>query len=279
MEFLQTVLASSVVTTALVGAVGWLFRELIQNRLRATVEHEFNAKLAALQSELRNSEEMLKAELRAKEAQIQSLQGSALSAMTGHRMALDKRRLEAIDQLWAAMNDLARARGIATSMSIIKTDAVSQRIANDPKLQEFFKAFGEVDPKEILKEDGWKARPYVTGLAWAYFSAFRSIVALSSARLYLFQMGLGDDFTNSMAVVSIVKAALPHQVQYIEKHGVAALPLLLDELETSLLDEFARMQSGEESDQQSVKRTADILAAVNAAVLKTRDAAVTDDKR
>ncbi|MGT2471660.1 hypothetical protein [Paraburkholderia terrae] len=273
MEFLQTVLASSAVTTALVGALALLCRELIQNRLKATVEHEFNAKLASLQSELRNSEEMLKAELRAKEAQIQSLQSSALSAMTGHQMTVDKRRLEAIDQLWSAMNDLTRARGIATSMSIIKTDAVSQSIANDPKLQQFFKTFGEVDLKEILKEEGWKARPYVSGLAWAYFSAFRSIVALSSARLYLFQMGLGEDFTNSINVVNIVKAALPHQVEYVEKHGVAALPWLLDELEISLLAEFARMQSGTESDQESVKRTADILAAVKAAAQQNKELA------
>lgn len=260
MDFLKTVFASTLSTTVLVALVLWLFRQLIQNRLKAAVEHEFNTKLSALQSELRNSEEMFKAELRAKEVEIQALQNSALSAMTGRQMAVDKRRLEAIDQLWSAVNDLSRSRGIATTISVFKFSEVSKRIETEPKLREFFKAFGEVNLPETLKEDGWRARPHVSRLAWAYFSAFRSIIAVSTAKLYLLQKGLGGDFPISVA--NMVKAALPHRSEHIDKHGEAALPWLLDELETSLLEEFSRISSGKATDQESVKRAAEILAAV-----------------
>lgn len=272
MDFLKTVFAGTLSTTVLVALVLWLFRQLIQNRLKAAVEHEFNIKLAALRSELRNSEEMFKAELRAKEVEIQDLQNSALSAMAGRQMAVDKRRLEAIDQLWSAVNDLSRSRGIATTVSLIKFDEVSKRIETEPKLQEFFRAFGEVNLQATLKEEGWKARPHVSRLAWAYFSAFRAIVAVSTAKLYLLQKGLGSNFT--VNVENMVKTALPHRAEYIDKHGEAALPWLLDELETSLLDEFARMASGKETDQESVKRAAEILAAVKD-VQKQNEAAAT----
>ncbi|MDR6503548.1 hypothetical protein J2785_006741 [Burkholderia ambifaria] len=274
MEFLQTVLTSSVVTTALLAALGWLCRELIQNRLKAAVEHEFNRKLAALQSELRSSEENFKAELRAKEAQIQSLQSGALSAMAGRQMAVDKRRLEAIDQLWSAVNDLSKARGIAWTTSIIKFDEVSKQIATDPKLQEAFKSFGEIDIRADLKEEAWKARPHVSHLAWAYFAAFRSIVALSLSRLYLLQRGLPVDITDHVKVVDMVKVALPHRVAYVEEHGAPALPWLLDELETSLLNEFARMMSGTESDRESVQRAAEIIAVAEAVQMQNREEVV-----
>ncbi|WP_175942145.1 hypothetical protein [Burkholderia pyrrocinia] len=272
MEFIGTVLASTAATTTLVGLILWLFKQLIQNRLKASIEHEFNAKLAELHSKLRNSEESFKAELRVNETQIQSLQSTALSAMAGRQMGVDKRRLEAIDQLWSAVHDLSRARSIAATTSIIKFDAVSKEIEGNPKLQEFFKMFGDVDLREVMREDGWKARPFVSKLAWAYFSAFRAVVSFAAARLYLLQHGVGaEKFTDYVKVSDMVKAALPHQVAYIDKFGAAALPLLLDELEACLLDEFSLMLSGQEADQEGVKRAAAIAAAVKVVEQQNRD--------
>ena len=97
----------SVTTTALLALALWLGRNLIATRLVKSVEHEFNTKLESLRAELRkNEEELFKADLRSKEAEIAALRGGAMTAMASRQVALDKRRLDAVDQLWSALTAL-----------------------------------------------------------------------------------------------------------------------------------------------------------------------------
>lgn len=87
-------------TTALLSVVLWLLRSVISTRLRASVQHEFDQKLETMRATLRSSEEAFKADLRGKEAQIAALRSGAMSALASRQAALDKRRIEAVDQLW-----------------------------------------------------------------------------------------------------------------------------------------------------------------------------------
>ena len=106
----------AITTTALSGVALWLGRNLIFTRLTKSVEHEFNGRLETLKAQLRDSEERLKAELRNRESEIAALRGGALSALASRQAALDKRRLEAVDQLWTSVSALAPCRAIAASM-------------------------------------------------------------------------------------------------------------------------------------------------------------------
>lgn len=99
MSFIDFAL-SAVGWTVLVGIAIWLSQHLIVTRLRASVRHEFNEKLEMLRADLRKSEESFKADLRAKETQIEVLRSGALLGMTSRQTTLDKRRLEAVEQLW-----------------------------------------------------------------------------------------------------------------------------------------------------------------------------------
>lgn len=93
-------------SAGLIAALAWLFRNAIETRLRASVQHEFNEKLETFRADLRKSEETFKADLRAKESQIEALRGGALSGLVSRQTVLDKRRLEAIEQLWDAIEKL-----------------------------------------------------------------------------------------------------------------------------------------------------------------------------
>ena len=75
-------------TTGLLAVALWLTRNLILTRLTNSVEHEFNAKLETLRTQLRESEERLKADLRAKEAEITALRSGAMTAMASRQMPL-----------------------------------------------------------------------------------------------------------------------------------------------------------------------------------------------
>ena len=258
-------LVSTLSTGAALAFLVLIFQEAIKTRLTASIKHEFEAKLAALKSELHKSEEIFKAGLRKKENEILALRSGALSAMASRQTLFDKRTLEAIDQIWNGMHAMTPASGIAKAMSVWKWDVVERRIETEPKLKEIFLAFGKVNPKEVLDGEGWKGRPYVSKLTWAYFSAYRAIVGLSVGKLALFQSGMGGNLMDTERIVGLVTAALPHQEAYVKQFGVTVLANLLDELEEKLLQEMERMLKGAESDLASVQRASEIMIAVEKA--------------
>ena len=65
------------------------------------------------------------------------------------------------------------------------------------------------------------------------------------------------------AIAKLVKVALPHHVQYIDKVGEAGYHNLLEELEGRLLDELRKMLAGVEADKASVEQAAEILKRSN----------------
>ena len=88
--FVQSVLASSATTLALLAMVGWLTREVIKTRLTASVKHVFEKEIEAVKAENREREALLQAELKAqdtrlhadlrkKELQLQVLQSGVLT--------------------------------------------------------------------------------------------------------------------------------------------------------------------------------------------------------
>jgi len=71
--------------------------------------------------------------------------------------------------------------------------------------------------------------------------------------------GLENDFADMEAITNLVKVALPHQAEFIEKFGPSGFHYLLEELESFLLLELTNILRGEKSDQESIQRAALIL--------------------
>jgi hypothetical protein len=248
-------------TTFLFGLALWLSRNLITTRLAKTVQHEFDSKLETIRAEFRRSEESFKADLRSKENQIEALRGGALSALASRQVALAKRRLEAVDQLWSEVTtSLAKLKYASMVMVTIDFDKASEMVAKSPQAQEIFKVIaGPIEPLK-LANDAAKARPFVTQIAWALFSAYQSIILLSVTQLQVLKLGVdGAKYFKKDAVQNLIKVALPHQADYVAQYGSAGYPLLLDELESRLLEELKKMLEGGESDKATVEQAAAIL--------------------
>lgn len=263
----------AVSTTFLFGLAVWLFRKLIVTRLAKSVQHEFDNKLEVIQAELRRSEESFKADLRSKENQIAALRGGALSALASRQAVLDKRRLEAVEQIWEAVTSLARLKYASQIMGTIKFDVASAMAAKDPKMREAFEVFAtpmdKVDTPE--NKNAEKARPFVPQIAWALFSAYRAIILLAVTQFHLLKSGL--DGTKLLAAPeNLIKAALPHRTEYIEKHGYAAYSYLLDELESRLLAELQKMFEGGESGKATIDQASAIVKEVDRAMESARSA-------
>jgi hypothetical protein len=247
---------------ATLGAIlGWLSRLLIETRLNASVRHEFDVKIETLRAEFRKSEAQVAAELRSRDALIDTLRSSAISGLASRQANLDKRRIEAVDQLWSATVALAPAKSIAVLMKGVKFDVAVEHASRNPKIREMFEFLGQsFSSGPMQATDAFKARPFVSPLAWALFYAYLSVVALAVAKFQMLKSGLNwPDVLNNEGVANLVKVALPHQEGFLGQHGTDATLFLLDELESRLLDELQKSLLGGDSDRASLNQAAAIL--------------------
>lgn len=263
--WLLSTLSSTLVVSLLMAAAAWLARNWISTRLAASIRHEFDTKLADSNSAHRRSELSLEASLRNKQLQIDALSSSALSGVSNRQAAILQRKLLAIDQLWSAFNTLAPARVAATFLSVLNYEAAAKEAEKNERFREMFKTVGGIDMKTLHSPEAWKARPHVSELAWSFYSAYSAIVSVAALKMKQLELGLNMKMTDDVKVLNLVKAALPHREEYIEKHGMGGVVFhLLPELESSLLAEFKLMLSGVADNEESVKQAAQISKMVEA---------------
>ena len=250
---------------AIFGLVLWLCRNLIETRLKRSVKHEFDTKLESLRSELRKNEELFIADLRTKDAEITALRGSVMTAMANRQVALDKRRLEAVDQIWSSVTALAPAKGISSVIAALKYENAVDMAASNEKIRQMFTRIGsDFDIMKIDISNSTKAQPFVSPMAWALFSAYKATLMYATLKLELLRTEIGTTkILNKTGVAKIVKAAIPQYEAYIEKHGDSAYHYLLDELENRLLEELRRMLTGVESDKANAEQVAEIIKQSN----------------
>lgn len=247
-------------TSALMVLVLWLLRNLIITRLTKSVSHEYDKKIENLKTSLRQSEETFRAELKAKEAQIEALRTGALSGIINKQASLYQRQILAVEQIWDAAASLLPAKNVSALMASVKFDAMADEAAKDPRVREIFTTMGGVfDMSQLKMGEASKARPFISPLAWAFYSAYEAIVVYAVFRLKILQAGVAKDFANEDSIKRLVKVALPHHADYVEKFGASGFHYLLEELEHSLLEELAAILRGEKSDKESIERAASII--------------------
>ncbi len=249
------------IVTLLLLLVLWFSRNFIAALVAKGLEHKFNARLEEIRAELREKEELLRADLRTRESEISALRSGAITAMASRQIALDRRRIEAVDQLWSAVTALAPVRGCAYLLGVMDAGAAADEAKRNPRFRETLGSLGgNVDPDKILSKEGAAARPYVTPMAWALFSAYLTIIAQAVIRTKIMMLGVGENnFSNNEAISKLIKSALPDRESWIDKVGEVGYHSFLEELENRLLDEIRRMLASSESDQESVAQAAEIL--------------------
>ncbi len=247
-------------TTTLLALALWLSRNLISTRLTNSVRHEYDTKIESLKTELRQNEESFKADLRAKESQIEALRSGALSGISNRQSAIFQRQLEAIEQLWNVVVLLGPAKAISGTMAVIKFETAVKEAAKNPKAREMFAMVSDIDMKTLPTSQALKTRPFVSPLVWAYYSAYEAIVTHAVLLMHMLKNGIDMvEVIDSKHVTKLVKLALPHHVEYIEKYGPSAFHNLLEELESNLLAAFKLMFKGEELDKETVDKAANII--------------------
>jgi hypothetical protein len=247
------------ISLAINGAFLVLFfvgRKLIETNVTKSVEHKFDTKLEATKSDLR-----------AKETEISALLDMVLSGRTQRQALLDKRKIEAVEAIWVAVGKLAPFALASASMARIKFDKAAEKAPRDPNLRKFFAVIA--DPSLINNLDKEKTamreQPFLSPLAWAYFSAYQSIVMGAYMEARMLAEGVEDagKLLKRYHAKDLLKVTLPHQNDFIENNDPRAYYFLLDELRDCLLAELRKMLEGHDVDRTTIDQAKRISNAIN----------------
>ena len=254
-------------TMALFSLALWLARNLIITRLTKSVEHEYASLLEAYKLELRRSEEDFKSELRSKELEISALRSGVLSAVSNRQLLLDKKRIEATEEIWSSVVSLGAFNFVSSWMSRIKFEEAAEAAKTDPNVRKLVEVLDkQIDP-EVIKARlvPSKSRPYVTPMLWASYSAYSTVMMQAVMRAYVIKHGVGFDLIDSSKCSEVLKLVLPHQSSYIDKFGPSCYHHLLEEIEEKIIREIHQTISGAETDEAGIKQAAAVIKKCNEA--------------
>jgi hypothetical protein len=247
-------------------AIGvFIGRNWLKASIERAVQHRFDEKIEALRTELRKGEETFKSELRLKETEIAALRDGILNGRAQRQALFNQRRMQAVERVWSAINILAPFRVVSEFMARINFSVVAEEAAGDRRIQEFAAMITKnVPDMKTFEIPAKNEQPFVSALAWAYFSAYQMVVLAAYMRAKVLEFGLNNaaKLFNNEPIKALLKAALPHQSEYIDQYDASAYHFLLDELQERLLAELQKMLRGEDQDAASVAQAAIIMKLV-----------------
>lgn len=247
-------LTTTTVFGVLLGLVIWLSRNLIITRLTASVRHEYDVKIEKFRNDLGR-----------KQNQIEALRSGALSGIVNRQSVLYQRQVSAVDQLWSGIIQMVPAKNIATQMAVFKFENTAKVASESPQVQQLFETIGaNFDQNCLSTPEAGRSRPFTTHIAWAYFYAYQSILGHYVAKMLLLQQGLrdADKLIDNKKISTIIKVALPHQSDNIDRFGHEMFHLFIDELENHLIMELRRILEGSQANDENVRQANQILEAV-----------------
>ena len=246
-------------TTAIAGVAVWALKTPLSRWIEGRISSGFDTKL-----------EGVKADLRAREAEIAALRSGALSSLAARQIEFDRRRIVAIDTIWREVQKLTPQRTLSNWAEVVNFDAMFKKSTEDKEVAKSIQAFAEMMWNTSgmnnyqHSNEGDLQRPFLPEIAWSLFSAYRQMAGFPVAQFGILKSGVNTDIPlQTDAIIAVAKSALPHQAEFIEKNGTVSFPFLLGELEGILLQTLKKLMEDNSSDETSVAQAAKINAAVN----------------
>ena len=213
--------------------------------------------------------EHLRADLRARDEQINAIRSGALRALTTRHEVLDQRRVKAAEALWTAtvrQSKFSMALGFISGMKVEAVLAASEKQdTNGAKLREFGNALwgaagldkAIADQTDIAETE----RLFVPPIAWDAFNAYRSTMARPVLILAAIRSGFGKDIMKaSDDTIGLVKTVLPHQAAFLDEHGESGLFILADHIKEKIFSELMLSFSNSDTDRHLVDQASRIAA-------------------
>jgi len=226
-------------------------RNWILENIKASVNHEYNSKI-----------ESLRADLVKRQSEIDTLRQAALGNRAIRQGVLEKKRIEAVEGLWASVVELSKLSMSAQIMETINFPEAAKSSHNDEKAREFYSAMFSMVPK--LPENptpGFLFRPFVDDVVWAHYSVYSSIIIRSYIQLRALAEGINPALIkDGENIKDLIITVAPEYETYLGQHGSGAFPFLLKDFSERLALSIKRMLEGHEYDQAELQRAQNIIA-------------------
>lgn len=250
----------AVTVQVFVVAIVWMAKSLIITRLTNSVRFEFDDKLEVLRSKLRKNEEELKFRLKSRDDEIKILKESVIMASIGRKQEIEKKKLEAIDEIWRTVNAFGALKVLSAFMNGIDFDAACE-LPPDSGIMRLMKAFEvEIKIEEINKGCRVNARPYVSPWIWAIYSSIISIYASAIMRCNVLLNGVNNPKLIKHEVIDdLLKTVVPQHSELIDEYSYRCYHSLLEDLENMLVDEMRDFINGKDVDASNVEAAAKVI--------------------
>lgn len=239
-------------------------RAAIGKYIAGFVQHHFDERIERLKSELRQSEDKFRAELRASEQTLKSLTETAFALRSNRQVALDTRRLQAVEKLWTAKIATDKWKMAAQLTSILNLEEVFKAAEKgDSRVKDFAAMLDKMTGLDLEKEavpaSAISERPFLPANVWTIFSAYQGVMLHSVMTLKILAAGATKYLKKEDTLKPQMLMALPEYENYIEKYGFSGYFNLLDILEQKLLHAITEMLDGKDVDSTTLKRSAEII--------------------
>lgn len=250
-------IGQSIGSAALVIAIVYLARNLIEARLTRSVQHEFDQKLASF-----------RAALEAESNRQEAVRSTAFAALLAQRSAVATKRIDATQGLWDGVMEAKKGLSVALTVEILNIDALAKRLS-DPKIQQYLATIGtgEVMERDFSARLNRVAayRPFVSPMAWALYSVYSTVIVFSVSQLRMLQLGENPkSLMSKSSWVEFVGDALPkEEVMLIGSDSNHGLQWAMNLLEQRILDELRESVAEESAGLDSVANARRILEAAD----------------
>ncbi|MEX5531053.1 hypothetical protein [Pseudomonas syringae] len=180
MSFALNTIATAGVSAVLLAALGWMLRTWIGERLKASIKHEYDDRLERLKNELKAQSDLDLAALKSEvDRQAEKLKIAALS-FSDVQKATIPRKIEAVDNLWAAVRQARNYIPGEIYICDVLTDGELADMRTSASLNELRLRLRGIDAlslSPLLFGEAEKVRPHVGEYIWALFSTYHGIVS------------------------------------------------------------------------------------------------------
>lgn len=147
------------------------------------------------------------------------------------------------------------------TMSFMNLEKIAENVGANSRFRDFIKiSGGGFDPSKLDYSTANLARPYVSDMAWALFSAIQSVIGYYVAHWAALSNGIDSrKMVANDAVSKLILAVAPEYKEYLDANGLSASYQLLERLDSLLLGELKRMYNDYQQDKDSVEQAAEIL--------------------
>lgn len=251
-------------TTVLV-ILGFLGRNLIKTRLSASVQHEYNAKLKALESELRATEKSLAADIEAKQREIDALRNGPLTLISKRQELVFDRRVDALDKIWNSVCESKRLHNAPSTLKSLDISKIAQSKTINSDLAKFVSDITSNIQLEDLNffKEYYRYRPHVSILVWAYFAAYEAIIYKSIFTVHILRKQMDTALLNiqDKSAFYLIKTALPELNLTEENFRFDMSYDYLEFLESRLLEAIKFDLQAHDLDEQSINRANSVISA------------------